>query len=178
MVARNRLERIGVGALGVGLGVGATVGLLTAGPGTASPRAAGSTTSSVGTTTVPAAPSTTAAATPAPSVIEFSASPTSAVCGRDQQQMQIVLIWSTQGATSVTLEADGSTLADGQPPTGRYPVAFACPAAGAADRHEVALTASGQGTTSSTPIAVAIAAAGANGGGHGRSQDGGGDTSG
>jgi hypothetical protein len=172
------MERIGVGALGVGLGVGATVGLLTAGPGTASPRAARSTTSSVATTTVPPAPNTSTVTAPAPTVIEFYASPTSAVCARDQQQVRVVLIWSTQDATSVALGADGSTLADGQPPTGRYPVPFDCPAAGVTSRHDVTLTAAGQGTTPSTPVTVAITTPATNGGGHGPSHDGGGDTSG
>jgi hypothetical protein len=177
MVARRRIERIGVGALGVGLGVGATVGLLTAGPGTASPRAARSTTSSVATTTVPSSPNTTTVAASAPTVIDFYASPTSAVCARDQQQVRVVLVWSTRDAASVSLEAAGGTLADAQPPTGTYPVPFDCPAAGVTTRQEVTLIATGQGTTPSTPIAVAITTPSSNGNGHGP-HDGSGDTSG
>ena len=173
------MVRIGAGALGVGLLVGATVGLFTRDHGTAAPRAASTTTSSVPPPTVALAPNTTVVTVPPPVVIEFLASPASAVCGPDQQRTRVVVIWSTQSAQSVALEADGSTLADGQPPTGRYAAAFDCPASGETDRHELVLTATGgEGmTTTSKPIAVAVTTPVPSGGDHGHPPDGGGNTS-
>ena len=79
MLARSRSIGIGAGSLGVGLLVGAAVGVLA--PGTASTQTTSTTTSSTTTTTTAGpAPSTTIPTDPPPVVLEFFANPADAVC--------------------------------------------------------------------------------------------------
>ena len=94
MLARSGIIRIGAGSLGVGLLVGAAVGVLT--PGTASTQSTPTTTSSTRTTTTSPAPNTTMLTIPGPVVLEFVADPSDAVFDRALQA----------GATSIRPVAD------------------------------------------------------------------------
>jgi hypothetical protein len=153
MLARSGMIRISAGALGVGLLAGAAVGLLTAG--TASPQTTATTTSTT-TTTVSPAPNTTILTVPPPSVIEFLASPSDPTCLRGENRVRVVLIWSSQDADTVSIEADGSAIVTDAPPTGRRTVAFDCPS-GSSESHDLQLTATGaDGSTASKSATVTV----------------------
>jgi hypothetical protein len=166
MVARSQRLRIGGGALTLGLLVGATIGVVTSGHGSTTTGAAPTTTSRATTTTASPAPNTTIVTVGGPSVVEFVASPATAVCGRNKQRTRVLLTWVTQDTQSVALQADGATVADGQPPTGTQAMAFDCPAEGETVRHELVLTATGtDGTTTAQRIPVAVTTTTTSGGG-------------
>jgi hypothetical protein len=156
MRARSGIIRIGAGSLGVGLLLGAAVGLLTAG--TASPQTSATTTTSTSTTTTaPPDPSTTAATAPPPVVLEFFASPADAVCTRGELRTRVVLIWSSQGADTVSIEADGSAIVTDAGPTSRRAVAIDCPFSNGTESHDLQLTATaadGGTATKSTTVTV------------------------
>jgi hypothetical protein len=158
MLARSGIIRISAGSLGVGLLAGAAVGLLTAG--TASPQTTATTTSTTTTTTtVPPAPSTTILTVPPPSVIEFFASPSDPTCLRGERQIRVVLIWSSQDADTVSIEADGSALVTDAQPTGRRGVVFDCPS-GSSESHDLQLIATAaDGSTASKSATVTVSAA-------------------
>ena len=155
MVARSGIIRIGAGSLGCGLLVGAVAGVLTAG--TASTQTRATTTTSTTTTTSPA-PSTTTVTTPGPVVLEFLPSPADAVCGRGERRTRVALIWSSQDADRVSIEADGTAIVVDAGPTGRRTVAFDCPAGSETERHDLQLTATAaDGRTASKAATVTVA---------------------
>jgi hypothetical protein len=157
MLARSRSIGIGAGSLGVGLLVGAAVGVLA--PGTASTQTTSTTTSSTTTTTTAGpAPSTTIPTDPPPVVLEFFANPADAVCFPGAPRARVVLTWSTQAAAAVSIEADGTPILVDAGPTGRQTVAFDCPNLGGSERHDLALTATADdGRTASRSATVTVA---------------------
>lgn len=165
MLARSGTIRISAGSLGVGLLAGAAAGLLTAG--SASPQTTATTTSTTTTTTTTtAAPNTTILTVPPPSVIEFLASPADPICLRDERRARVVLIWSSQDADTVSIEADGTAIVTDAPPTGRRAVEFDCPA-GSSESHDLALTATaadGATASKSATVTVSPSATGGRGG--------------
>ncbi|GEM_PF-2711097 len=157
MLARSGIIRISAGSLGVGLLAGAAAGLLTAG--TASPQTTATTTSTTTTTTTTAAPNTTTLTVAPPSVIEFFASPSEPICLRGERRVRAVLIWSSQDADTVSIEADGTAIVTDGPPTGRRAVEFDCPS-GSSESHDLALTATAaDGTTASKSATVTVSPA-------------------
>ena len=157
MLARSGITRISAGSLGLGLLAGAAVGLVTAG--TASPQTTATTTTTTTTTTVSPAPNTTILTVPPPSVIEFFASPSDPTCLRGEHRVRVVLIWSSQDADTVSIEADGSAVVTDAQPTGRRTLTFDCPS-GSSESHDLQLTATGaDGSTASKSATVTVSAA-------------------
>ena len=165
MLARSEIIRIGAGSLVFGLLVGAAVGVLTSG--TASTQSTATTTSSTRTTTTSPAPNTTIMI-PRPVVLEFVADPSDAVCDRRERRTRVVLIWSSQDADAVSIEADGTAIVVDAGPTGRQAVALACPAAGDTQSHDLQLTATAADGRTASKSATVTVATGTNSGRDGR----------
>ncbi len=171
MRARSEIIRIGVASLGVGLLVGGGVGVLTSGTGSTQTSATTTTSTTTTTTTTTPDPSTTVPTVPPPVVLEFFASPTVAVCARDEQRTRVVLVWSSQDAESVSIEADGTPVVVDAGPTGRRAVALDCPTSGGTESHQLQLTATGadgETATKSTTVTVMGPASGPGAGRGGR----------